>query len=69
MKRWAVGFYNQYDNVLSVEIVYAETWWQAVNAHSETNGVEFEFDHDDLEKAKEDFFNADSGLDVVEIAP
>lgn len=66
MKRWAVGFYNQFDNVLTIEIVNAAKWQDAVHMHSYI-GPDFDFNHGDLEKAKEDFFNADSGLDVIEI--
>lgn len=65
MKRWAVGYFNAYDNTLKVEIVAAPTWQKAVQAHSQVGGIEF--DQDNLEQAKEDFFNCDSGLDVIEI--
>lgn len=64
MKRWAVGFYSTFDNVLTIEIVTGPTWVDAVQAHS---GIDADFDRTSLEKAKEDFFNCDAGLDVVEI--
>jgi hypothetical protein len=67
MKRWAVGYFSLFDNILAVEIVLAPTWQEAVAKHSRISGIEF--DHDDLEKAKEDFFDCDSALDIKEITP
>jgi len=65
MKRWAVGVFNMMDNMLTVEIIASDTWHGAVTKHSAVGGIEF--DVSDIEQAKQDFFDCDMGLDVVQI--
>lgn len=65
MKKFAVGFYSLFTNELKVEIIEAEDWYSAMMKHS---GVkDFELPATSLEKAKEEMFNCDAGIDVVEI--
>ena len=67
MKRFAVGYYNAYDNELTVEIVEAADWKEAAAKHSKGSGHGPEDWPDTLEELKEEFFNQDAGIDVVEI--
>lgn len=65
MKRWAVGYMNSFDNDLIVEIVKAPTWDKAIKAHSQVG--DYTFNTISLEEAKQDFFDSDAAIDVVEI--
>lgn len=68
MKRFAVGHYDLMDNVLSIEIVSAETWQEAVHKHSKFKDFDFdEAETDELDSWQELAFNCDTGLDCVEI--
>lgn len=66
MARWAVGHYSLFDNVLSVRIVQAGNWKEAAKQHPEFQDFDFS-SIESLEDAKEEAFNSDQGLDVVEI--
>jgi len=63
MKRFAVGWYDQFDNTLAIKIVFAEDWKDAI---LEATGEGFE-ECEALEEAKRHAFDCDAGLDVVEI--
>lgn len=65
MKRWAVGYFDAFNNNLYVEIVEAPTWDKAIKAHSQVG--DYIFSTTDLEDAKQDFFDSDAAIDVVEI--
>jgi hypothetical protein len=77
MKRWAVGYYTLNENVLTIEVIFAATWQQAVSKHSKLTDFWECFgeckDIGDpslvtLEEAKDFAYDyADEGLDVVEI--
>lgn len=67
-KRWAVGYYSLFTNELSVEIISADTFHEAVRLHSKAKehfgGVTMLNDPEQLKNA---FFNTDAGIDWVEI--
>ena len=64
MKRYAVGYFNHYDNDLQVKVVEAADWKDALGKA---------FDHakyvtsDDMEEAKDEAINQDWAFDAVEI--
>ena len=76
MKKFAVGFFNQYDNKLTIEIVEADNWQEATVNHSLSiwnclPGQEVTEDHWEVpgtvEEAKSQAFDSDGAFDVVEI--
>jgi hypothetical protein len=69
MKRWAVGYFNMFDNNLFIEIVTAADWLHALGEHSLIRGSGHlnEGFSDDMEAAKQEFFNQDAMFDCVEI--
>lgn len=69
-KRYAVGYYSLSDNILTIEIVAADSWREALEAHSCTNSHRndgYYLEASDLNEAKHMAFDLDAGLDVVEI--
>lgn len=76
-KKFAVGIYDQMENVLTIEIVEAFDWRDAALLHSKTLWDMREEDPTDnevgevvpetLEEARADAFEKDSGFDCVEI--
>lgn len=67
MKRWAVGFYNLFENELTIELVEADDWFMALMQHSKIVG--YELPDASLDEAKQAAFDCDAGIDVVEIKP
>lgn len=71
--KYAVGFLSFFDNDLVVNIVEADSVKEAICKHEsiavyeETEAWLSELP-DDLETLKEEFFNGDLAVDVVEIA-
>lgn len=73
MSKFAVAYINWFDNDLSIEIVEAPTWWEAVFEHSCLQNSrdiyqdlidEGNFDIDEWKKLS---FDCDSMIDVIEI--
>lgn len=69
--RFAVGYMNNFDNNLIVEIVCADNHKEAILQHSSLQDAVMEdWIKDmpsDLKTIKEMFFDGDSSIDVVEI--
>ena len=69
--KYAVAGMNFWDNELSIEIIEADTWKDALGKHrifkteEDDNGLDWL--SEDVKSAKEDAFNADMAFDVVEI--
>ena len=68
MKKFAVAYLSYTDNVLSIEVVEAEDWQRAIIKHSRLGDIGPEDIADNLEQVKEDFFNWDAAIDVVELS-
>lgn len=69
MKRWAVGFISFMDNEMKIEIISAATWKTALALHAAAGGYEIADDElsDDMETAKQQFFDQDAMFDVAQI--
>ena len=70
MKRFAVGYYSAYDDELTVEVISADNWEQAIHAHSKVGDHEGDSAHPwpaSLDDVKQMFFDQDAGIDVIEI--
>jgi hypothetical protein len=72
MKKYIVGYISFFDNVLTVELIEADNWREALSKHSAMLDDEGKPDDlawmpDDIEDAKEEAFNADFAFDVKEI--
>ena len=76
MKKFAVGFFNQYDNKLTIEIVEADNWQEATVNHSLPiwnclPGQKVTEDRLEVpgtvEEAKHQAFNYDYAFDIVEV--
>ena len=73
-KRYAVGWYNLFENRLVIEIHVGSDWRTAAIQHTDVSSF-FTLEPTpgmtllpaELEAAKEEAFNMDGGLDVVEI--
>lgn len=64
MSVWAVGFISFHDNDLTIEIVQAPDWQSALSLHSKMKDDPVEYDSDDIESVKQDFFDCDCMFDV-----
>lgn len=72
MNRYVVVYMNFFDNELKSEIIEAESPKQAIAAHSCIRDYDETLEWlmempDDLESIKDDFFNSDQLIDVVEV--
>lgn len=72
MKKYAVGYYSLFDNELIIEIVEANSIEEAASKHSKIDAdtitnISKEHGVVTLEFLKDEFFNWDSAIDVVEI--
>lgn len=72
MKRFAVGVINFFDNDLDIQVVEAQDWKSALGKHRAFMPYSIEemnemFPDDSQEKAKNEAFNMDMMIDVVEI--
>ena len=70
MKKFAVGYIDFYDNELTIEIIEAEDWHTALNSHTKLKSMSEDqcyLPSDSLEAAKNEAFNMDLMIDVVEI--
>ena len=70
MKKFIVGYINFFDNNLIIEIVEAEDWHDAIFQHSKIkNGIDDRsyISNETLEDAKEDAFDMDMMIDVIEL--
>lgn len=65
MKRWAVSCINFYDHDLTTIIVKAESWFEALMQHESVKGTKLP--DTDLDAAKEEAFNCDCMIEVIEI--
>lgn len=65
MKRWAVSFVSFHDNDLTTVIVEGPTWYDALCKHPKA--ATYEYKHESLDTAKQDFFDADAIIEVVEV--
>lgn len=70
-KTWAVGFFEFGTNVLTVELVSAQSWQDAALAHSKSlfSGEEVSLVDwgGSIEEAREFAFNMDGAFDIVEV--
>jgi len=66
MKRFAVAFLNQFDNVLELKIVEANDWKSALEA-AKPGYLEHIKQFDTIEQAAEEAFNQEWNFNVVEI--
>ena len=70
MSKYAVGFYDTYENALLIEIIEARNWQEAAAKHTKTiwscTGPDDSVPNE-LEDAKREAFDADGGFDCVEI--
>lgn len=68
MIRFAVAFYNQFDNVLKVEVIVADTWQKAATLHSQSPWLGRDLTPETtIEEARMAAFDLESGFDIVEI--
>ena len=72
MKKFAVGVINFFNNDLVIEIIEADGWKDALGKHRAFIPYSIEemnemFPDDSQEKAKNEAFNMDMMIDVVEI--
>lgn len=70
MKKFAVGYIDFYDNELTIEIIEAEDWYAALSSHTKLKSMNEDqcyLPSDSLEAAKNEAFNMDLMIDVVEI--
>lgn len=67
MRRFAVGYFSAFDGELTVEIVEADSIQEAIGKHPRIKSEDWNQLPEDLEEIKDYFFNADAGIDVVEI--
>ena len=72
MNRYVVCYLNFFDNELKSEIIEAESPKQAIANHSCITNYDDTLEWlmelpDDLESIKEEFFNGDLLIDVVEV--
>jgi len=58
MKKWAVGYINFYDNDLIIEIIKADTWYEALFKHSKVSGNGSKLSKD-IKTAKGQAFDSD----------
>lgn len=68
--KYVVAGINFFDNVLSVEIIEADDWKDAVLGHSafiNSDEIDREWLPDDIEDAKREAFNTDISFDVIEL--
>lgn len=65
MRRWAVSYIDFSSNELTTIIVEAANWYLALQQHPGCRTAELP--STSLEDAKEEAFNCDSMVDVVEI--
>ncbi len=61
--RYAVSYINFYENVLYLDIVEATDWKTALQIALSTE----KYIPEDMEEAKEYFFDGDSAFEVIEI--
>lgn len=66
MSKYAVGFISYHDNVLTVDVVEAESWKQALAKHTDDPEMET-YLPEDMEEAKGVAFDMDCMFDVKEI--
>lgn len=65
-KTFVVSFISFFENELTSEIIKAKTFQEAIGQHTQI--VEYEFDNSkSLEGIKQDFFEQDAAVEVVEI--
>ena len=70
MKKFAVAFMCYFDNILTIEIHEADDWRAALIQHSALSEQGSEAEEaipDNLEDAKEYFFDGDCLIDVIPI--
>lgn len=72
MTKYAVAYTDEFNNVLSIEIVEADNWKDAFSMHSkmhcdQEDNNNLDWLPDELEAAKEEAFNASIQFDVIEI--
>ena len=67
MKKFAVGYIDFFDNELIIEIIEAEDWFSALSNHSKFKEDEIYLPNTSLKDAKNEAFNCDSMIDVIEI--
>lgn len=70
--RFAVAYTDEFENDLTIEIIEANTWKDALSKHSKMmdengNPDDNSWMSDNIEQAKEDAFNADFQFDVIEL--
>jgi hypothetical protein len=71
MAKYAVGYYDNMGTGLTIEIIEAENWKEALSKHSYfadseyTPEENFGWFSDDIETAKKEGYNADFEFDVV----
>lgn len=73
--KFAVAYMNEYDdNELSIQIVDADGWKDALSKHTLFNKPEYPEDHDmswisdEFEQAKLDMSGSDQMFDVIELS-
>ena len=66
MSKYAVGFISYHDNILTVDVVEAENWKQALAKHTDDPEMET-YLPDDVGEAKNMMFDMDCMFDVKEI--
>lgn len=73
MKKYAVAYMNEYDYELSIQIVDADGWKDALSKHTQFNKPEYPEDHDmswisdEFEQAKLDMSGSYQMFDVIEL--
>ena len=70
--KYAVAAMNFYDNELTIKVVHAENWKDAVLQHPQYKVSDEEVDEevyfpDNIEDAKGEAFNMDSMFDVIKL--
>ena len=68
MTKFAVAGINFFDNELTIEIIEADNWCDALVQHTQYKSDDEPFDWPkDMEDAKAEAFNMDSMFDVIEL--
>ena len=69
MSKYAVGYLNYFNNDMSIEIIEANNWKEALFMHSELEGDKDRQEDcgDTLEDVKHYLFDCDIAVDVIKI--
>lgn len=65
MKKYAVAYYSLFTNELTLKIISANGWYEALMQHP--NLKDYELPNTSLEAAKIEAWNCDAGIDIIEI--